>query len=233
MSGIFITSTGTEIGKTIVAGLIIRQRRALGLPVMAIKPIISGVTSETMADSDTGHLIRAMGQEVTLDTVEAVSPFRYAAPLAPQMAAKAEGKTLYASDVIEACKETLSEHPFTLIEGVGGAHVPLDGTQLTADWITALDLPAIVVAGSYLGTMSHTLATMEALTARGIEVRGIVVNESAPLEGATDNPNLFDTMQAIAEHTDMPIIALQRLADTEDHHRTPDLLTAFGLLSHG
>jgi len=229
MNGIFITATGTEIGKTIVAGLITRQRRALGLPVMAIKPIISGVTAETMADSDTGHLIRAMGREVTPDSIEIVSPFRYSAPLAPQMAAKAEGKTLYASDVIEACKETMSEHPFTLVEGVGGAHVPLDGSLLTADWITALDLPAIVVAGSYLGTMSHTLATMEALTARGIDVRGIVVNESPQLKDGEDNPDLYSNMQAIAEHTDVPIIALQRLADTEDHHGTPDLLTAFGL----
>lgn len=226
MKGIFITSTGTEIGKTHVAAEIIRQRVALGLPVFPIKPVISGVDEQNWGESDTVRLIDALGTPPTADLIERVSPIRYIAPLAPQMAAEAEGKIFDADVVITHTKKTLETEPFTLVEGVGGAHVPLDDKRLIADWITAVKLPIILVTGSYLGTMSHTISSVEALNSRGIHIQGIIISETAPLTDGGTHPDLYHTREAIAEHVPCPIVALPRNATQID------LLKPFGL-DHG
>ncbi len=179
MKALFVTATGTDVGKTYVTAGIIRSLRQRSHPASAIKPIMSGFTAGMADISDAGILIEAMGKPVTLQTIAAIAPWRYIAPLSPDMAAAREGKQLYLPDILTFCRAAIRAAPgMILVEGVGGAMVPLDTQHTVRDWIAALELPALLVAGSYLGTISHTLSTAEALHAKGISIAAIVISES-------------------------------------------------------
>jgi len=151
----------------------------MGRDVRVLKPVISGFTPEDFDESDSVRLLRALGQDATADAVAAISPWRFQAPLSPDMAAAREGRTVPFDDLVRFCRERVAGHDGdTLIEGVGGVMVPLDETRTVLDWVAALELPALLVVGSYLGTLSHTLTALQALRVRGCAVAGVVVSES-------------------------------------------------------
>jgi dethiobiotin synthetase len=179
MKALFVTATGTDVGKTYVTAGIIRALRQRGHPATAIKPIMSGFTPSMAAASDAGILLEAMGKRTTPKSIAAIAPWRYAAPLSPDMAAARENKHLHLPDIITFCRTAIRAAPgMILVEGVGGAMVPLDAQHTVRDWICELNLPVILVAGSYLGTISHTLTTAEALHAKGITIAAIAISES-------------------------------------------------------
>lgn len=179
MSGYFVTATGTDVGKTYVTAGIIRAARQAGRAAAAIKPIMSGYDPTWMHQSDAGILLGAMEKPVTPDNIAAISPWRFAAALSPDLAAQRENRTLNLHGVATFCQAALhaAAGPM-LIEGVGGAMVPLDAAHTVRDWIAALDLPVILVAGTYLGSISHSLTTIEALTTHNIRIAHIVLSES-------------------------------------------------------
>ncbi len=174
MTAYFVTATGTDIGKTyITAGLV----RTLG--ATAIKPIMSGYDAAAAGSSDAGVLLAAMDRAVTPEAVAAIAPWRFAAPLSPDMAAAREGRAIAFPELITFCKTALAAAPgLLLIEGVGGVMVPLDEAHTVRNWIAALNLPVLLIAGTYLGSLSHTLTSLEALNACDIHVAAIVLNES-------------------------------------------------------
>ncbi|SDE57849.1 dethiobiotin synthase [Kordiimonas lacus] len=223
MAGLFITATGTEIGKTLVTAALCHQAREADRPLQALKPIISGLDVDTMADSDTAVIAQALGLPINDTTFDQISPFRFKAPLAPTMAAKAEGRTLDYDAVIQVCRGALESDNFTLIEGVGGSFVPLADGRLVVDWITDLGLESILVAGSYLGTISHTISTLEAMQARGLKVRAIVVSESAP-GTLYANPDLAETANEIERLTGLPVATIPRIQAAHPWRHVPPLL---------
>ncbi len=180
MKRCFITASGTGIGKTFVTGLLIRQLRAKGKSVRALKPLITGYTDETAPDSDTRHLLDALGLPMNAENIASVSPWRFEAPLSPNMAAVREGRQIDLKQVVAFCNAARNgAQDYLLIEGVGGVMVPLNDTYMVRDWIMILQMPALLVTGSYLGSISHTLTALEALQSKGVPVAGIVVSESA------------------------------------------------------
>lgn len=179
MKRYFITASGTEIGKTFVTSLLIRQLRAKGKSAAALKPLITGYTDETAPESDTRHLLDALGLPMNAQNIAAISPWRFEAPLSPNMAAQREGRQIDLKEVVNYCNAARNGgEDYLLIEGVGGVMVPLDDIYTVRDWIMILQMPALLVTGSYLGSISHTLTALEALQSRGIKVAGIVVSES-------------------------------------------------------
>ncbi len=111
--------------------------------------------------------------------MEKISPWRFRAPLSPDMAASREHRTIELEDVVKFCRDAGNgAENVLLIEGVGGVMVPLNGQHTVLDWIEATNLSSILVVGSYLGTLSHTLTAVEALCSRGITVAAIVISES-------------------------------------------------------
>jgi dethiobiotin synthetase len=220
MSRTFITATGTGIGKTLVTSVMTRQLRARGQTVRALKPVISGFTADTIHDSDTAELLRAMDRPVTPDTIADISPWRFEAPLSPDMAAIREGRAVDFLKLIEFCDgPELTDH--TLIEGVGGAFVPLSESHTVADWIAELSIPALLVCGSYLGTLSHTIATLDALNNRRVTVTGIIISESpeSPVPLAETQATLGRFVGTVE------IVCLPRLASWHD---APDLTGLIG-----
>lgn len=172
MTAYFITGAGTDVGKTFVACGLIRALKA-----RAIKPVASGFDANNPAASDPGQLLAAMGRPLTPDEIAAICPWRFAAPLSPDMAAACEGKAIDFNAVVEFSRQTNSGETL-LVEGVGGVMVPLDHRHTTLDWMVALGFPVILVGGSYLGAMSHMLSAFEVVRARGLKIAALVTSES-------------------------------------------------------
>jgi dethiobiotin synthetase len=214
MSGAFITATGTDIGKTFVARGLIRALRTRGRKVAAIKPIISGFEPAELEGSDSGLLLAALGRPVTLDTIAEISPWRFALPVAPDMAAAREGRTLDFPATVDFCRAAIAaKHDTLLIEGAGGLMSPIDNTHTNLDWMSALGVPVILVAGSYLGTISHTLTALDVLMRRGLTLAALVVSQTpgSPIK-------LDETCSAIARFApQVEIVALPRLAGKIEH----------------
>lgn len=144
-----------------------------------LKPVISGFDWDHIEETDSGVLIRSLGAAPSAAAVEACSPWRFAAPLSPDMAARREGREIDFEALVGFCRQAQGgAEDLLLIEGIGGAMVPLNATHLVLDWIAALGVPALVVVGSYLGSLSHALTTLAALRGRGIEIAAVVVDES-------------------------------------------------------
>ena len=208
MSAIFVTATGTDIGKTFVTEGIVRALRFARRPVAALKPVLSGFAMENAASSDSGRLLTALGRAITPIEIEGISPWRFKAPLSPDMAARLEGEAIDFDALLEFSRARIAAAKGTLlIEGVGGIMVPLDDRHTVLDWMVALNLPVLLVAGSYLGTISHTLSALDVLERRGLRVLSVVVSESA---GST--VDLDETVVTIRRFASADIVALPRSA---------------------
>ena len=194
MSALFITATGTDCGKTFVTAGLLRHLRALGLPARALKPVVSGFNEAAPEGSDPAELLAAMGQPLTPQTLAAAAPLRFKAPLAATMAARLEGRRLTLGDILHACQTAmLDPRGPLLIEGAGGVMSPFAEAATCLDAIKALGLPCLLVSGTYLGAISHTLTAVAAMQATGCAPRAIAVNESL---GAS--VSLAETMAELA-----------------------------------
>jgi dethiobiotin synthetase len=174
----FITATGTEIGKTYVTCGLVRELRRIGQTPRAIKPIASGFDQRRPEGSDSALLLSAQGLAVDEAGIAAVSPWRFTAPLSPHWAAALEHRSIDYPRLLAFCRASLSAGGPTFIEGIGGIMVPLDPERTVLDLMTDLALPVVLVAGSYLGTLSHTLTAVAVLRRSGLRCL-IVVSETA------------------------------------------------------
>lgn len=175
----FVTGTGTDIGKTWVTAALAAQSVDRGRRVTALKPILSGFEPANAGTSDSAILLEACGREPTLENIDGITPWRFAAPLSPDMAAVREGRGLSLDEIVAFCRSAAEKAPdLCLLEGVGGAMVPLNAKHTVLDWIISLGWPSLLVAGSYLGTISHTLTTFEAMANRGVAPTAILLSES-------------------------------------------------------
>lgn len=196
MRALFVSGAHTDVGKTWAACALLRAARAKGLSVAALKPAVSGIDPGDWSDSDPGRLLDAMGRELTDVALDEIAPLRFAAPLSPPMAARLEGVDLRISRLVAFCRAALaaSDADLMLVEGAGGVMSPMaeDGTCL--DLMMALGLPAVLVGGSYLGAISHTLTALETLRARGVAVDEVIVSQSAD----PDAPDFIQTVESVA-----------------------------------
>jgi dethiobiotin synthetase len=197
MGAYFVTATGTDIGKTFVTAGLIRHLREHGKKVDALKPVVSGFDIATAAISDPGILLEALDEPITVDTLARISPWQFSAPLSPDMAAAREGRSIGFDDLVALCRKAIADAPEAFfIEGVGGIMVPLDRKHSVLDWACALGLPLVVVAGSYLGTISHTLTALKVIADAGLTVKALVVNETG--DGAVPLDETVATLKRFA-----------------------------------
>ncbi|WP_304072042.1 dethiobiotin synthase [Maricaulis maris] len=166
MRPLFFTGTGTDIGKTHVLCEIIRAWRASGRSMRVLKPVISGFDPSALNETDTIRLMRANEDALTGEGVQAVSPWRFRAPLSPDLAARKERRELALDKIVSWCLDHISRDMPTVIEGAGGVMSPIASDGLNLDLIRELDAHPVLVAGSYLGTISHTLTALRVLDGR-------------------------------------------------------------------
>ena len=215
MTAYFVTSTGTDIGKTFVTAALIRYMRESNQPVSALKPIVSGYDSSVVDTSDPAVLLAALGRPVSAQEVERIAPWRFRAPLAPDVAAAREGRSVDFDSVVAFSRAAVSNAKGPLfIEGVGGIMVPLNGRRTVLDWMTALDIPLLLIVGGYLGTISHTLTALDVLAQRKLTIAAIVVSESE-----RDPVALDDTVASIERFSNgVEVVGLPRLPAGITHH---------------
>jgi dethiobiotin synthetase len=215
MTALFVTATGTDVGKTFVTAALIRHLRGTGKAVAAVKPVVSGFEPDHWQDSDPAALLAALGRPETMAEIEGISPWRFKAPLSPHMAAKHEHRAIAFPEVIEFCRRAMSaRRGVLLIEGIGGIMVPLDDRHTVLDWMSVLRIPIVLVAGSYVGTMSHTLTALEVLARRNLDVKAVVVSESEA--SAASLADTVATVQVFAQSID--VVGVPRLPPGTQEH---------------
>jgi dethiobiotin synthetase len=175
----FITATGTDIGKTFVLTNLCKKLINEGKQVVAIKPIISGFSDDNL-QSDSALILRALNQEISLQNIAAISPYRFIAPLAPNVAAALENREINFPELVKFCQDkinkSINNNQYLFIEGAGGVMTPITNQKTFIDLISTLKIPAILVSGNYLGTISHTLTAIKTMQSYNIEIAKIILN---------------------------------------------------------
>ena len=225
---LFITASGTGIGKTLVTAGLCWQLRQQGEQVRAIKPVITGFDAAGLAESDTGILLAAQGMDVTLANADHISPWRYAEPVSPHLAALHEESAITDENIEIFCQGSIARG-HTLIEGAGGILSPLLQGFTQVDLVQRLDIPVLLLGGSYLGSISHTLTAAETLLGRGISLASILISESAE-PGAS----LEETRAAVASHLSYPtpVFTLPRQSLTTGDALWEHLPPLTGIIGH-
>ncbi len=192
--GIFVTATDTSVGKTTLAAGLIGFLKKQSVDVGVMKPVATGAIeydSGELISQDAEMLVKFSG---TSDPWHWINPYCLAAAVTPSLAARIEGVSIDFAKLKSIRDDILKQHDFIVVEGAGGALSPVFENLVTADLIKALDLPAVIVSRSSLGTINHTLMTHECLSLRQIPVLGFFLNR-------------FPKRPNLAERTNAEIIA--------------------------
>lgn len=190
--GWFVTGTDTSVGKTVVSCALLRALRERGIDAAGMKPIETGVGAAGPLDAIA--LREAAG---AIDPLDDVCPQRFALPAAPTVAASAEAGSVDLEAVRAAYARLAARHSCVVVEGAGGLLVPAASGVTMADLAEQLALPLLVVARAALGTINHTLLTLEAARARGLPVAGVIVSHCDGPLAAADASNLVELRNAL------------------------------------
>ncbi len=177
--GLFITGTDTGVGKTVVTAAILAHLRHQGQKTGVMKPIETGVDSEcsSPANSDALFLMECGGIE---DALAEICPIRLKSAASPFQAALIENRSIQPETILSAYRTLSKKYDWMLVEGIGGVRVPITQDYDVMNLMRDLVLPAVVVARYQLGTLNHTLMTLDTLKQNGIPVRGVVFNQTRP-----------------------------------------------------
>ncbi len=178
-NGVFITGTDTGVGKTLISGGIAKVLADDGVQVGCFKPIATGCFEEAgrLVSSDAKFLAKYSNAGLDYETI---NPIRYRVPAAPLVSAQAEGVDLDLTKIFEPYKEIISKSNFVVVEGIGGVRVPLSVDFDVLDLMKEFALPVIVVTRPNLGTLNHTLLTIDAVRDSGLELAGVIISGYNP-----------------------------------------------------
>jgi dethiobiotin synthetase len=207
----FVTGSGTDIGKTWFCARWVEALRAAGRSPVALKPVLSGLDAAPLADSDAGRLVSAMGQTVSAASVARICPWQFGPPISPDMAATRAGTPLVLEDIVEFCRSV--DAADVLVEGVGGVMVPLNDHHLVLDWLNQLAWPVVLVTGSYLGSLSHTLTAVRTLEAADCAPVAVVVSQSEH-----EPVPLAESVATLQRFCSMPVWPLPRDGSLSPEH---------------
>ena len=221
---LFVTGTDTNVGKTHVTCLIARQLIAKGVRVAAYKPVCSGailhesITGQapTVRWEDIDRLKSATGG---IWPDEILCPQKFLAPLAPPVAARMEGKSVD-FDLMVRGAEQFKQADLLLIEGAGGWLSPLTSTATVADLAKSLHVPVLIVARAGLGTINHTLLTIESIRARGLVIAGVILNEA---DSSGSDQSILTNGEEIENRSGVAVLGIVRHGSNLDllRHQQP------------
>ncbi|GAX60856.1 dethiobiotin synthase [Candidatus Scalindua japonica] len=194
--GVFVTGSNTGVGKTVIAAAIAASIKAHGLSVGVMKPVASGAKESCgkLISEDAVYLKKIID---STDDDAIVNPILLKPPIAPTIAASQSGVSINIDKIWRAYEALSNKHDFVVVEGVGGLMVPIDDTHFVADLAHKMDLALIIVSGDYLGTINHTLLTVEYARNRNLRIKGIVINMLK---------NSDDFVREIEKYSSVPIL---------------------------
>lgn len=201
MTGLFITGTDTGVGKTFVACGLAALLSAKGKKVGVMKPVETGceLKDGQLQPGDALRLRRFSRSKIPLDVL---CPYRFASPVAPAVAAEMAGVRIEKEQIRAYYQQIAGQHDITLVEGAGGLLVPLADRYTFADLCRDLDVPLVLVVGSKLGAINHTLLTLGCAGTMGLPVRGYMLNQLTPTLDVAARTN----RHALAQATDVPCL---------------------------
>lgn len=195
--GVFITATGTDVGKTYVSALLLRSMLEAGYSCGYYKAALSGASS--LEESDAGF-VKRFAKLTQAD--HTLLSYRYQAPVSPHLAAQWEGNPVCMEKIRRDYMEVCGQYPFVVVEGSGGIICPLrwDETEriLLKDIVTELSLPALVVADAGLGAINASVLTIHYLKSRNIPVKGIVLNHFTGTSMQKDNAKMIEELTGVS-----------------------------------
>ena len=173
--GCFVTGTDTGVGKTLVAGALLKLARDAGLTTAALKPVAAGVTEHSgkMVNED-AIVLQALS--TSNQSYEEINPILLDEPIAPHIAAKAQGTELTLNALVNKSKPVIENQnsDFIVVEGAGGWLVPIDEENTLADYAQAIDLRVVLVVGMKLGCLNHAMLTVDSIIGNGLTLAGWV-----------------------------------------------------------
>jgi dethiobiotin synthetase len=204
MRGVFVTGTDTEVGKTIVAAAIAAAAVERGMRIAAFKPVVTGL-DEPVVDWPRDHELLASVANAG-QSAEDVSPHRYGPAVSPHLAESLANESVDPDALVEAARREADRADALVVEGVGGLLVPLTNDYLVRDFAGELSLPVVIAARPGLGTISHSLLTIEAARAVALRIQAVVLTPwpDEPTEMQRSN------METIERFGEVPVIGLPR-----------------------
>ena len=207
----FISGTDTEVGKTWVTALLALHYLQQGARVAVYKPVQTGVTTDDEYDTSwvyahVAQWLTSLDEADRIQQLQVKTGFAYKAPAAPSVADTEQ--TFDEQAVLKQANALAGEVDVLLVEGAGGVFVPLNQKRLlTSDLIRHLGMSTLVVACPNLGTINHTLLSVEALRNQGCSVAGVLVHESQPLTSVQRASVAVQTvMQELGRHLNAPLL---------------------------
>ncbi len=198
--GLFVVGTDTGVGKTYVSCLILRRLLRAGITVGAYKPVCSGAVAQGdhWCWEDVEQLAHAAGLDESAEFPRTrICPQTFLAPLAPPRAARLEGKCVDVDLLESGLRWWQTQVEWLLIEGAGGLLSPLTETESVADVADRWGYPVLLVARTGLGTLNHTLLSLEACQSRGLNVVGVLLNQTDPSEDSRLVAYNFEDLQRL------------------------------------
>ncbi|MHC4617451.1 MAG: dethiobiotin synthase [Planctomycetota bacterium] len=211
-AGLFITGTDTGVGKTVIAGAIARILTDKGKRVGVFKPVATGCRRawEGVVSYDTEFLADCAKSEMPLSTI---TPVGYLTPAAPVVSGSHEGQPVDFDSIADAYKDICESCDVVIVEGIGGVRVPLDGEFDLLDLAVEFDLPVVVVARPNLGTINHTLMTIDCIRAAHLRIVGVVINGYDATKGRVAEETAGEV---IARYSGAPVLAVVPFDETVD-----------------
>ncbi len=171
---LFITGTDTDVGKTVICGCLARYLSRKGINIGLQKWVSTG--NKNTSDDIDYCLSMLERKKEDLAPPSLLHPYTFDFPASPHLAAELEGRKINIDKIVESYQALIRRHDFLIVEGVGGVLVPLTKNHLLVDLVADLAIPVLIVTHSGLGTINHTLLTIEALRKRNIDILGMVFN---------------------------------------------------------
>lgn len=201
MNGVFITGTDTGVGKTRVAARLLRSLREGGLDAVPVKPVQTGCVRRRgrLVAPDLEFTLRTAGMKATCRERELMCPYRFRSACSPHLAAERERRAMSVSHILSCCRTLATRHEYLVVEGAGGVRVPLTRRTTMLDLMKRLGLPVVIVARPGLGTINHTLLSIEAVREAGLVVLGVIFNETAPVRHGYIEQDNLRTIQELGE----------------------------------
>lgn len=227
LRGFFITGTDTGVGKTTIGAALVRVWKSQGRRVGAYKPVASGSVSDASGRpvwEDVEAYFNALDGEFPR---EQICPQRFLAPLAPPVAARKEGRTVNEELLLTGCDPWRNAVELTVVEGAGGFLSPLSGSLSNADLVLKLGWPLLIIGRLGLGTINHTLLTVEAAQRRKIPILGVVLNAAAE---HTDDQSVETNPSELMRLCSVPILGVVPYSPQGDLLRSAAFLKITELL---
>jgi dethiobiotin synthetase len=202
-NGVFVIGTDTGVGKTVVSAALVRRLARLGRSVGVMKPVETGVIPDSADRSDAGRLIAAAGVD---DEVGSVSPYRFLAPLAPLVAASAQGQVIELQEIVRRYEILAARYSCVVVEGAGGLLVPMGTDWDLRDLISRLGLPDLLVGRAGLGGINHALLTLESLERKCISAIALLLNEAGPSLLEHQREQRASTVALLRERAGVPVL---------------------------